>query len=204
MIRSQAAIRQVRAVFAIAFLLLVNVFHARAQEQPTVPDAVMKAIPKGYELLNSASGDLNLDPYPDLLLVLRQANEAETSDAALHPGKRPLLIFTGGPGHTYRLAARNDNAVYCVDCGGMMGDPFTDIVIKHGYFSIEHYGGSAWRWTRIITFKYAPAEENWLLYKDGNESFHASEPDKITTKTYTVKNFGRVPFARFDIYKDLR
>lgn len=112
-----------------------------------------------------------------------------------------MLIFTGGPGHTYGLAARGDNVVYGVNCGSMMGDPFTGITIRHGYFSVAHYGGSAWRWKRIVTFKYFLHDKNWLLYKDGSESFHASEPDKVTEKIKTVKNFGKVLFSRSDIYR---
>ncbi|WP_091148074.1 hypothetical protein [Mucilaginibacter pineti] len=81
-----------------------------AQDQP-LPATVVNLLPKGYEVLKRTSGDLNLDTYPDMIVVLNKANEKETSDVALHPKKRPLLIFIGGPGHTYRLAARSDEAV---------------------------------------------------------------------------------------------
>lgn len=194
--------KQYQFVFlALILFFMANPGSTNAQD-PNLPPAAAKSLPKGYEVLNSTTGNLNLDRYPDLIVVLHKAREAETSDVVSHPEKRPLLIFTGGPGNTYQLVARSDNAVYCVDCGGMMGDPFMGITIKQGYFSVEHYGGSAWRWTRIITFKYAVAEKNWFLYKDGNESFHATEPDKLTRKIYTVKNFGKVPFIRFNIYKE--
>jgi hypothetical protein len=76
-------------------------------------------------------------------------------------------------------------------------------VIKNGYFSIEHYGGSAERWTRTITFKYSTTDSSWYLHKDGHESFSAvDENAKKTTKIYTVKDFGKVKFTDFDIYKD--
>ena len=185
----------------IPFLLYLLPSLTYAQDHP-LPMSVSKLLPKGYEVLNSTGGDLNLDAYPDLIVVLNKANEKETSDVALHPEKRPLLIFLGGPGHTYSLVGRSDNAVYCVDCGGMMGDPFTGITIKHGYFSVEHYGGSGWRWTRIITFRYSTVEKSWFLYKDGHESFHATDPENVKEKVYTVRNFGKVSFARFDIYKE--
>jgi hypothetical protein len=92
--------------------------------------------------------------------------------------------------------------VLCVDCGGVMGDPFMQVVIKNGYFSIEHYGGSGWRWTRTITFKYSPADSYWYLHKDGNSSFHSADPDKVTTKIKTIKDFGKLPFDKFDVYKE--
>ena len=167
-----------------------------------LPASLSGFIPEGYTALDTASGDLNLDQYPDMILVLKKNGEDTTSDVTEHPEKRPLLILTGQADNTYTLSARNDNTVYCIDCGGMLGDPFMDIVIKNGYFSIEHYGGSSWQWTRIITFKYSSADNHWYLYKDGGTSFHSSEPEKETTKVRTTKDFGKVPFEKFDIYKE--
>ncbi|RFS15129.1 hypothetical protein D0T08_18815 [Emticicia sp. C21] len=161
-----------------------------------------KYIPKGYILLDSASGDLNRDEYNGLILVLNKPDEKETSDVSEHPTLRPLLLLIGQPSHTYKVVARNDKAVYCVDCGGMMGDPFTQIVIKNGYFSIEHYGGSSWRWGLITTFKYSATDKIWYLYKQGSTSMHTSDPDKVKTKITTTKNFGKIPFSKYDIYKE--
>jgi hypothetical protein len=157
-------------------------------------------IPDGYLLLDSTYGNLNLDSYKDLILVLKKKGEDLSSDVSEHPEKRPLLILTGEADGSYVLAARNDNTVYCVDCGGAMGDPFVDVVITNGYFSIEHFGGSGWRWSRIVTYRYA--DKNWWLYKDGHESFHASDPEKVESKILTEKDFGRIRFDAFDIYKE--
>lgn len=77
--------------------------------------------------------------------MLKEDNEEETSIIDEDPVKRPLYILTGQSDQSYKLAAKNDNVVYCVNCGGIMGDPFSGIAIKNGYFSVEHYGGSAWR-----------------------------------------------------------
>ena len=84
-----------------------------------------------------------------------------------------------------------------------MGDPYMDVIIKNGYFSVEHYGGSSWRWTRIITFRYSAQDQYWFLHKDGHESYHASEPQKIKTRTYTSKETGMVRLEDFDIYKEV-
>jgi hypothetical protein len=102
-------------------------------------------------VLDAAQGDLNRDALPDWLVVLYRPNEAKTSDVIDHPTKRPLLVFVRGAGGPYTLAARSDNAVYCVDCSGMIGAPFMDLAIKKGYFPVEHYGGSAQRWMRFVT-----------------------------------------------------
>lgn len=166
-----------------------------------LPPTLAQFVPEGYTVLDTTSGDLNLDQYADMILVLKKNGEENTSDVVEHPEKRPLLILLGQSDKTYKLAASNDNAVYCIDCGGVMGDPFMDVVIKNGFFSIEHYGGSGWRWTRTITFRYSPSDHYWYLHKDGGDSFHSAEPDKVTTKVKTTKDFGKVPFDRFDIYK---
>ncbi|MBX7169838.1 MAG: hypothetical protein K1X72_02700 [Pyrinomonadaceae bacterium] len=167
-----------------------------------LPKELKAFIPSGYEALNATKGDLNLDSFPDVILVVRQPNEHETSDVVDHPTKRPLLILIGEGNNKYRLAAKNDNAVYCVDCGGVFGDPFEGISIKNGIFSVEHYGGSAWRWTKIITFKYSPTDKNWLLTRVGSDSFHVSDPNKVKSTLKTAKSFGKVLFEKYDVYKD--
>ncbi|UOQ71963.1 hypothetical protein [Hymenobacter cellulosilyticus] len=83
----------------------------------------------------------------------------------------------------------------------MMGDPFQGIAIKNGYFSLEYYGGSAWRWTHITTFKYDPARRTWFLHREGGESFHATDPDKVESYGRTIRDFGRVAFADYDSNK---
>lgn len=167
-----------------------------------VPANLKNFVPKGYDVLDLTKGDLNRDGYPDAIMVLYKKGEEKTSDVINHPEKRPLLVLTGQADKAYKLATRSDNAVYCVDCGGQMGDPFTGITIKNGYFSVEHYGGSGWRWTRIVTFKYSPQEKKWFLYKDGGERFNAITHEEAKTDILTVKNFGKVSFESFDIYKD--
>lgn len=192
--------------FSTLFVLLTGTgIQSKAQtpkEEIDVPAGLKQFIPKGYEALDLTKGDLNRDAYPDAILVLYKKGEEETSDVIDHPEKRPLLILTGQADKTYKLAARSDNAVYCVDCGGQMGDPFTGISVKNGYFSVEHYGGSGWRWTRIVTFKYSPADKTWLLHKDGGERYHAISQEEAKTEVKTVKDFGKVPFEKFNIYKE--
>jgi hypothetical protein len=156
----------------------------------------------GYSILDTVSGDLNRDSYKDLIIVYRKDNEDKTSDINNNPVYRPLLIYIGQSDGTLKLTAQNEKAVLCYDCGGMMGDPFSQIVIKNGYFTIEHYGGSAWRWSRLITFKYSNIDSTWYLHKDGGDSFHASDPEKVTTKVRTTKDFGVIPFEKFDVFKE--
>ena len=167
-----------------------------------LPQEVKEQIPENYSVLKIAHGNLNRDQFDDLVVVLKKNGEEESSDVIEHPEKRPLLLFIAQPDSSYKLAAKNDNVVLCYDCGGMMGDPFTGIAIKNGYFSLEHYGGSGWRWTRIITFKYSTEKNDWFLHKDGGDSFHSGNPDNVETNVKTIKDFGVVPFSDFNVYDE--
>ncbi|MES2762266.1 MAG: hypothetical protein V4677_08665 [Bacteroidota bacterium] len=150
-------------------------------------------IPVGYVLLDSASGDLNKDGYRDLLLVLKTSDEENFSEKL-----RPLLILHGDKTKKYTLIARNDNVVLCNGCGGVFGDPYTGLVIKNSYFSAEHYGGSNWRWTRIMTFKYDLKTKTYLLHRDAGESYHMSDLDKTTQNVNRKQDFGKLPFTKYN------
>ncbi|UOR06454.1 hypothetical protein MUN82_05000 [Hymenobacter aerilatus] len=191
------------SVFSCLWLSALTVLsQVSPSVSPPLPAAIRRALPAGYQVLAAEKGDLNRDALPDYAVVLHRPDEQKTSDVIDHPTKRPLLLFVGGAGGTYTLAARSDNAVYCVDCGGMMGDPFQGLTLKNGYFTVEHYGGSGQRWTRLITFRYDATARTWLLHRDGGEYFDASDPEHSKTTMRTAKNFGRVVFTKFDIYKE--
>ncbi|MCD0473965.1 hypothetical protein LPB87_06100 [Flavobacterium sp. EDS] len=168
-------------------------------------------VPKGYSVISIESGDLNLDEYTDAILVLRKTSEESTSNYAENkPDKRPMLLLIGQRDGTYKLAYQNNNAVYCIDCGGLFGDPFTGITIKNGYFSIEHGVSGGHHWENVTTFKYNKPKNNWFLYKDHyiNYKFNDSADENAEAlvvdyeKLKTVKDFGEISFEKFNIYND--
>ncbi|KFF15660.1 hypothetical protein [Flavobacterium hydatis] len=175
-------------------------------------DQDLKAfVPKGYSVISIESGNLNLDEYTDAILVLRKSSEASTSNFAENkPDKRPLLILLGQKDGTYKLAYQNNDAVYCIDCGGLFGDPFTGITIKNGYFSIEHGVSGGHHWEHITTFKYNKAKNNWFLYKDHLVNYKLNDGNDKNAealvvdyeKLKTVKDFGEISFEKFNIYNN--
>lgn len=167
-----------------------------------LPKELKAFIPDDYVALNATTGNLNLDSFSDVILVVKKPNEKETSVVVDHPTKRPLLILIGEGNKKYKLAGRNDDVVFCVNCGGVFGDPFEGITIKNGFFSVEHYGGSSWRWSKVITFKYSAPDKNWVLSRVGSDSFHVSDPNKVKSTVKTAKNFGKVLFEKYEGYKD--
>src|SRR5436309_2057527 len=102
----------------------------------TLSTGLVKFLPKGYAILDTASGDLNFDNFQDLILVLTTIGEDTARDADDY--KRPLLILLGHADKSFSLAARNDDVVYCFQCGGVFGDPYDGVDIKSGFFTVHH------------------------------------------------------------------
>ena len=173
---------------------------------PSAPDTLeelQSLTPTGFDILGHRYGDLNKDELStDLILILKAKDEAETSDMIDHPTARPLHIYTRQADGSLQHRAQNDQTVLCVDCGGVFGDPYSGIAIKNGYFSVEHYGGSSWRWTKIITYRYHPDTDGWRLHKIGEENYHSSVPDKVETTIQSTKDFGTIKFEDYQIYKE--
>ena len=154
-------------------------------------------VAKDFTILDSASGDLNKDGFRDVVLILKNSFEENNGDTT-----RPLLILHGNKTKTYTLAAKNEHAVLCQGCGGVFGDPYENVVIKNNYFSVEHYGGSNWRWTRIITFKYDVKKKQYVLHKDAGDSYYTSDPDKTTFQVHRKQDFGILPFVKYNYNKE--
>jgi hypothetical protein len=171
--------------------------------EPSQENELVLFLLPGHEVLDFQKGDINADGLEDVILVQKAIGELETYEVSGQPAPRPLMLLLRQPDGALKLAARNDQLVYCVECGGMMGDPYQGITIKGNYFSIEHFGGSAWRWSHIITFKYNPNKQGWYLHKDGSQSFHAAYPDStMEEKIKTTKDFGEVHFTDYSIHKN--
>lgn len=147
-----------------------------------------------YQLLDTATGDLNGDEYGDLLIILKSSEED-----SLPESPRPLIVMIGENGSTYKSVSINDSVALCKGCGGIWGDPYDGMTIKNGYFSIEHYGGSNWRWTKIITFKYSEKEKTWLLHRDAGVSYNTGDPEGTETETVERKDeYGKLKFVDYD------
>ena len=153
-------------------------------------------IPQDFTILDSASGDLNRDGVRDLVLILKNNYEKFNTDTT-----RPLLLLQGNKYGLYKLIARNDSVVLCMGCGGVFGDPYQGISIKNGYFSIEHYGGSGWRWTRIITFKFVAKINQFVLHRDAGFSWHVSDVNKQTEYLFGKDDFNKVFFKNYSYSK---
>lgn len=159
-----------------------------------IAELIRQLIPLGWDVIDTMTGDLNRDQYIDLLIILRDPAEDSLGDVP-----RPLLVCTGDPENIFTVVARNENVVLCKDCGGVFGDPYDGLAIKNGYFSVEHYGGSSWRWTNISTFKYNESQKTWLLHRDAGVSYNVFDPDG--TEEENVRNqehYGKMKFTEYN------
>ena len=180
----------------IRCLLLASTFALTAAPEGVPKELQPFTIPN-HEVLEVATADLNRDGRPDYLIALQPAGAEEEGELDERP--RPLLIVVRSADGTLELAARNDRAIFCRDCGGMMGDPFQGLDASPGRFTIRHYGGSAWRWSDETTFAWSRRDRSWQLVEVKTESFHASDPDNGESETLTPpKDFGKIDFREFD------
>jgi hypothetical protein len=170
-----------------ALLLSVAINHTSAQFKP-----LRAFVPQNYSILAHASGDINIDGNKDLVIILRNRWENMNYDTT-----RPLLLLAGNGKGQYRLLARNDSVVLCLGCGGVHGDPFVGVTVKNGFFAVRHFGGSGWRWTRGIAFKYDLRRHAFFLHRDSGWSWHLSDPSKRTEIVSRQRDFDQVPFAEF-------
>jgi hypothetical protein len=178
------------------FILMSFCWFVASAQSPD-PQLFQNFIPANYSLLDSASGDWNKDGYKDLVLILKNDAEEQNPDTT-----RPLLLLAGTADGGYTLLARNDSVVLCKGCGGVFGDPYTGVVIKNGYLSLEHYGGSSWRWTRVITFRFDPKSGQFRLHRDAGVSYHTSDPDKTTDIISNKTHYGKLLFTNYSYEMD--
>ena len=180
-------------VLFIIFGLFSITTHSLGQSQD-----LSSFVAPGFSILDSASGDINKDGKKDLIVILKNNLEEDNGDST-----RPLLILLGNERNKYDLGGRNDSVVLCKACGGVFGDPYAGMTVKNNFFSIEHYGGSNWRWTRIITFRYDLKLKQVLLHRDAGESFHTSDPNKTITTVHNKEDFGKLLFPNYSYNKGL-
>jgi hypothetical protein len=155
-------------------------------------DRLQAFIPPNFSILDSAAGDINKDGLQDLVVILRNRYEDINTDTT-----RPLLLLLGNGRGQYKLFERNDSVVLCMGCGGIYGDPYDGLTVKTGYFSVEHMGGSGWRWTRIITFKYNATRKQFFLHRDAGFSWNVSDTGKMTEILNRKEDFDGLPFDKF-------
>ena len=185
------------------FILLLTICFAmitgNAQRETVKIPAEVKpfvdseAIPIALE-----SADLNGDGLQDYILVIERQNVTEKDEHDFPKNQRPLLILLRGKDGKLSEATQNEQIVYCSDCGGVMGDPFMGVTVGKNTFTVNHYGGSAWRWELSYKFNYSKVDKTWQLVRFERSDFHAADSKTLKKLVKLPKDFGKVDFADFD------
>jgi hypothetical protein len=117
-----------------------------------------------------------------------------------------LLIVLFGADSGYIQVARSDKVIFCKDCGGVFGDPFSGIEISKNVLQIHHYGGSAWRWAYVYKFRYQN-KEFFLIGKTAYSYWNVQNCDKLKefagTK-YEDINFVTGQYEKKEISEDCK
>ncbi|HLM67471.1 MAG TPA: hypothetical protein VK358_08090 [Longimicrobium sp.] len=163
----------------------------------SLPAAVRPFVKRGTCAIELESKDLDLDGRGDYLLVLEQL---EAGPDPSFGRRRSLLVLTASPAGRLREAARNDGVVLCSGCGGVWGDPFEGVTAAPGRFTVEHYGGSAWRWRADYTFAYSRRDRAWQLVRVHQLNYHTGDPE-ATMKRRELRpprDYGKIDLRVFD------
>jgi len=133
-------------------------------------------------------------------LILNKTGE--TDSVYSKSNKRKTLLLIGDKMGAYQLAAQNDNVVYFYGFDDNFPEALEEMSIGKGSFTFVFYGGHRERWSRSITFTYNKQDNNWYLSKDEYGNIDVLDVEKeYPSHVLTSKNFGKVPFSRFNIYK---
>jgi hypothetical protein len=161
-----------------------------------IPDEVKVFIEKEMTAIALESADLNGDGTMDFILVTEKTKPQPTDDDT--DDLRSLIILTSDKTGKLTLAVRNEKIVYCRSCGGSFGDPFDGVEANRKSFTVYNYGGSWQRWGDYYQFNYSRRDKTWQLLLVEKISYDSHYADKVKTKTFTPKKFGKINIAKFD------
>lgn len=178
----------IKSLCAIGLFMCSASLSAQKVETGTISDFILP----GYSILDSALGDFNGDKRPDMVLILKNIHEEDSTELT-----RPLLVLMGKAGGSFLQIGRNDSIVLCKGCGGVWGNPFDGLTVKGMFFSIEHYGGSRYRWTKVITFRYDDKLKNFVLYRDAGINYDNTNPEVVDDVLYNKTDWGKLRFKNY-------
>ena len=128
-------------------------------------DSIVSFIPENWLLLDSVEFDYNSDGLMDVVGVLdpiinNTSNYLYEQDEE-NPYSRILFAAKKTSDGHYLLDFQDINLIRSRYEGGIFGDPYEPLTSKDNTFTINAYGGSAWRWSEATTFEYR--NNDWYL-----------------------------------------
>jgi len=173
----------------ILFLLFFSaVSYCQTFEYPVLPsggNGVRYFIPQGWKVIDSASGDLNNDNYPDAVYII-QYSDTVKEYRAFGPGENDydldetiprilVILFKEPAGDLYQLGLQNNTFILRSNEGGVFGDPLAGLSIDNNVLTIEFFGGSRNKWG--LTYKFRFQDKDWRLIGATNLDFDSLTGD---------------------------
>ena len=185
-------------VWLLTWLFVAPVLLIAQENELKIPAEVAPFVEPGTKAIALEKADLNGDRRDDFILVLEKESAARDENE-FPVNQRPLLILLRGADGKLTSSKRNERVVMCSQCGGVFGDPFDGVIAGRNTFSVEHYGGSNWRWKFSYKFNYSRIDQTWQLVQVKELHYHTSNPNKVDSKIYTPpRHFGKIDIADFD------
>jgi hypothetical protein len=75
----------------------------------------------------------------------------------------------------FKVLLRSSDLILCYYCGGIFGDPFENLEFVDNVLYIYHYGGSALRWSKVITIKEIKNKYFITNYTRSTSNIHTHE-----------------------------
>lgn len=185
--------------FILIFLLFSTIVEAdNCADSNALPANVQTFVIPGTRPIALEAADLNGDGLKDYILVLEK-QKAASEQFETNEEQRPLLILIADSTGALKKVKQNNKIVFCVTCGGIMGDPFVEVVAKKNSFTVYHYGGSSWRWAVNYKFNYSKRDNTWQLVRVASEHYHSGNPSEAEKSVSTPPtNYGKIDIQDFD------
>ena len=132
---------------------------------PREANAVGDFVPRGWEVEEEVSGDLNGDAIPDLAVKLVQAKRAGGGDE-IEERQRALVVLLRGADGRLRRAAVADKLLQCTACGGAFYGAVeapAEVKIERGVIVVRQDHGSRNVVEQTFRFRHDPASKKFVL-----------------------------------------
>jgi hypothetical protein len=136
-------------------------------------------IPKGWTLLDTASGDLNKDSVSDLAIVIQLQDSSLINDDNEFRAKdfwQPRILaifFQDSVTKKYTLAEQCDKFIVA-NSHSNMKDPFEGLSIDNNILTINFriLYTIGWKYTSTHSYKFQYRNEDFVLIRASSHSFH--------------------------------
>ena len=146
---------------------------------PARADDAASFIPDEWSLLDSVELDFNSDGLIDVVGVLHHPFD---EDGRWYP--RILFAALQTTDGKYTLDFQDINLVRGEGEGGVFGDPYLPMTAEGNTFTINAYGGSAWKWSESTTFEYRNG--NWYLSQEKSSGGYGPITTYVTYNDYRI------------------